>query len=217
MRLLGPKFPNVAEERGLYVRSAHADFGEELVRREGETWRPWDARRSKLAAAIVKRISQLGIREGDTVLYLGAAHGYTATFVADMVGEKGAVYCVDMAPRVVRDLLRKCRGRARMVPVLADAAQLETYSWRVTGADVVVQDIAQRDQVGLFLRACERFLKPGGFGLLSLKARSVNVSKAPKQIFKEVYQELERHGSVVDYRELEPLERDHAFYVWKRG
>jgi fibrillarin-like pre-rRNA processing protein len=163
-------------------------------------------------------MSQLGIREADTVLYLGAAHGYTATFVADMVGPKGVVFCVDFAPNVVRDLLAKCKHRKTMIPILADAKKIEDYSWRVTGCDSLVQDIAQKDQVTVFVSACNRFLKDGGFGLLSLKARSVDVSRNPKDIFKETHTVLESHGyKVVDYRELAPYERDHAVFIVKRA
>lgn len=221
MRSLGPKFPNVAEERGkLFTRSRHTDFNETLVEREQESWRPWDARRSKLGAAIQKRVSQLGIKEGDSVLYLGAAHGYTPSFVSDIVGPKGTVFCLDFSANVVRDLVKKCRARENMIPVLVDAKRLETFSWRVTGADVVFMDIAQKDQTGIFVRNCARFLKSGGFGLLALKARSVDMTRDPKDIFKETYRDLERPETglkVVDYRELDPLEKDHAFFIVKKA
>jgi fibrillarin-like pre-rRNA processing protein len=217
VRDLGPKFPNIAEEKGmLFTKSTHTDFNEQLVERDGVSWRPWERKRSKLGSAIAKKISQIGIREGDTVLYLGASHGYTPTFVADIVGEKGVVFCLDFAPNVVRDLLKKCRNRTNMIPLLADAKRPETYSHRVSGADVVFQDIAQKDQVGIFKKNCELYLKSGGFGLLSLKARSVDVTMHPKDVFKETYKELERTMKVVDYRELDPFEKDHAFFVVKK-
>ena len=60
------------------------------------------------------------------------------------------------------------------------------------------------------------FLKPGGFGLLALKARSVDVTKNPKEIFRKVKIELEEKYNVVDYRDLDPYELDHAFYVVKK-
>jgi fibrillarin-like pre-rRNA processing protein len=60
------------------------------------------------------------------------------------------------------------------------------------------------------------YLKQGGFGLLALKARSVDVTKKPKQLFKQVRAELEKVYTVVDYRELDPFEKDHAFFVVKR-
>lgn len=217
MRLLGPKFPRVAEERGrLYVESGHADFGEDLVERDGTIWRPWDARRSKLAAGIVKRLSQTGIKDGDTVLYLGAAHGYTPTFVSDMVGPAGTVFCLDFSATVVRDLLRKCQPRTNMIPLLGDAKRPGDYAYRITGADAVFMDIAQRDQVSIFIRNCERFLKDGGFGILALKARSVDMTRHPKDVFKEAYRELERNYKVVDYRELDPFEKDHAIFIIKK-
>ena len=60
------------------------------------------------------------------------------------------------------------------------------------------------------------FLKKNGFGLLALKARSIDVTKRPKEIFKQVRQALEKELMIVDYRELEPYEKDHAMFVCKR-
>jgi len=217
MRLLGPKFPRVAEERGrLYVESGMQDFGEDLVERDGTVWRPWDARRSKLAAGIAKRLSQIGIKEGDTVLYLGAAHGYTPSFISDIIGEKGALFCLDFSATVVRDLLRKSSARSNMIPLLGDAKRPSDFAYRVTGADVIFMDIAQRDQASIFIRNCERFLKEGGFGILALKARSVDMTRNPKDIFKETYKALEQRYKVVDYRELDPFEKDHAIFIIKK-
>src|SRR4030042_1392825 len=80
--------------------------------------------------------------------------------------------------------------------------------------DDVYQDIAQKNQVEIFLKNCDAFLKKGGFGLLAVKARSVDVTKHPKEIFREVRRQLEQSSMViVDYRELEPFERDHAFLL----
>ncbi|MFH0869904.1 MAG: fibrillarin-like rRNA/tRNA 2'-O-methyltransferase, partial [archaeon] len=61
-------------------------------------------------------------------------------------------------------------------------------------------------------------LKKGGFGLLALKARSIDVAEKPRIIFAQVKRELEQSSSVtlVDYKELDPFERDHAFYVCKK-
>ncbi len=218
MQLIGPKFPNVGYEGNqIFTKSSFRDFNEDLLVRDGVQWRPWQARRSKLGAAIVKNISQIGLKEGDTVLYLGAAHGYTPSFMADMIGPNGSIFCLDFSANVVRDLLKRCKARENMIPLLADASKPDSFSARVTGCDVLFQDIAQRDQVGIFLRNMERFVKPGGFGLLSLKARSVDMTKHPKIVFKEAYAQLERFGKVVDYRELDPFEKDHALFVVKKN
>jgi fibrillarin-like pre-rRNA processing protein len=182
----------------------------------GTEYRELDPRRSKLGAAIMKGCQQFGIRETSGVLYLGASHGYTPSFVSDMV-PKGQVYCVDVAPRVVRDLVFLCEARPNMHPILADASNPQALAWRIGPCDVLFQDIAQRNQVEIFLRNLE-LLAPGSFGLLAVKARSIDVTKQPKDIFKEIKRRFETEKGLVliDYRELEPFEKDHAFFVVKK-
>lgn len=192
-------------------------FEEELEKHGAYEYRAWDIYRSKLAAGIKKGLSQIGLKEGDIVLYLGASHGYTPSFVSDIVGTHGFVFCVDNAPRVMRDLIFICEERENMAPIMADAAHPEKYKDMVTKeVDLVFQDIAQRNQVDIFLRNCDSYLKKGGFGLLAIKARSIDVSKNPKEIFKKVRAQLEKKITIVDYRELEPYEKDHAMFVCKK-
>lgn len=214
-------FEDKRNRRLLYTRNLTPGkrfFAEELIREQGAEFRSWDVSRSKLGSAIKKGISQIGIKDKDLVLYLGAAHGFTPSYVSDLVGNEGFVFCIDNAPRVVRDLVFVCEERVNMAPILADANHPEEYKDLVSPqVDVVFQDIAQRNQVEIFLKNCDAYLKKGGFGLLVLKARSVDVSKRPREIFRQVRMELEKSSMiVVDYRELEPFERDHAMFVCKK-
>lgn len=191
-------------------------FDEEIEFSGGMEFRQWDARRSKLAAAIQNEVSQIGILEGDTVLYLGASHGYTPSFMSDIVGEKGFIFALDFAPRVVRDLVFMCEKRKNITPVLGDANQPKTYASRVTRVDIVYQDVAQRNQADIFLKNCDMYLKPGGFGLLAVKSRSIDITKRPKEIYVAIRQELEKRITIVDYRVLDPYEKDHAMFVCKK-
>ncbi|KYK27249.1 hypothetical protein AYK26_04245 [Euryarchaeota archaeon SM23-78] len=214
-------FEDNKQKRFLYTQNlvpSKALFEEELIIDKGVEFRAWDVYRSKLGAAIKKGISQIGIKQGDKVLYLGAAHGFTPSYVSDIVGKEGFVFCIDNAPRVVRDLVFVCEERTNMAPILADANHPDSYKDLITKeVDVVYQDIAQRNQVDIFLKNCDAYLKKGGFGLLALKARSVDVSKKPGDIFKEVRKQLEKSSMVVvDQRKLEPYEKDHAMFVCKR-
>ena len=191
-------------------------FAEKTIKIKGEEYREINPERSKLGAAILKGLSQTGIKEGAIVLYLGASHGYTPTFVSDIVGSSGFVFCLDFAPRVVRDLVFVCEERENMAPMLENAIIPETYKDKVPKVDVIYQDIAQRDQVGIFLENCDLFLKKEGFGLLALKPRSIDVTRKPKDIFKETRKKLEEKLTIVDYKELDPYEMDHAFFVVKK-
>lgn len=203
----------------LYTRNlapGRSVYGERLVQESGVEYREWDAGRSKLAATILKGSPNIGIRKGDVVLYLGAASGTTVSHVSDMVGANGFVFAIDFAPRVVRELYFLCMQRKNTAPILADANKPELYLKRVCQADVVYQDIAQKNQVDIFLKNCELFLRKGGYGLLAVKARSIDVTKKPKDIFNSVKGILEKETILIDYRELQPFQLDHCFFICKK-
>lgn len=186
-------------------------FGE-----ESRGFRELNATRSKLGAGLANGLSQHGIKDGSTVLYLGASHGYTPSFVSDMVGNSGVVFCLDFAPVVMRDLVYVCEVRNNMIPVFADANRPDKYKDLVMKSDVVFQDVSQRNQVEIFVKNCESFLKKSGFGILALKARSFDVTKKPHLVFSEVKKELDAKFNVVDMRDLHPHEKGHALFVVKK-
>ena len=191
-------------------------YGETLVKDGKTEYREWNILRSKLGAALAKKISQLGIYPGSKVLYLGASTGTTASHVSDIVGAEGFVFALDFAPRTTRELVYLCEKRENMAPLLGDARKPASYAHLVSLADAVFQDVAQRDQAEIFIRNCDAFLKKGGFGILAVKARSVDVAKKPKQIFNEVRAYLEKKITIVDYRELDPFEKDHCIFICKK-
>jgi fibrillarin-like pre-rRNA processing protein len=191
-------------------------YDEEFYTDKNIEYRTWNPMKSKLCAALVKDVNQIGIKEGDYVLYLGASTGTTVSHVSDMVGKNGMVFALDFAPRVLRDMVLVSEHRPNIAPILADANKPETYSGLISEVDIVFMDIAQKNQLEIFLKNCDMFLKKGGFGLLALKARSVDVTRHPKEIFLSVRKQLEKEMTLVDYRELAPFEKDHAFYVVKK-
>ena len=101
-------------------------FGEKLIKENDKEYRETNIRRSKLFAAVSKHISNLFLKKNNIVLYLGASHGYTPSFISDIVSE-GYVFCLDFAPRVVRDLVAVCEKRENMIPILADAKKIDEY------------------------------------------------------------------------------------------
>jgi fibrillarin-like pre-rRNA processing protein len=206
------------KKQSLYTRNlvpGQQVYGERLVREDETEYREWDATRSKLAALILKGSPNIFIRRNDVVLYLGAASGTTVSHVSDIVAD-GFVFAVDFAPRVVRELYFLGEERPNIAPILADANHPETYVQRISLVDVVYQDIAQKNQVEIFLKNCRQFLKDGGYGLLAVKARSIDVTKKPKLIFQEVQSALAKEMTIVDYRELTPYQMDHCMFLCKR-
>lgn len=191
-------------------------YGEKLVRQQGKEFREWNHERSKLGAAIMKGVNNIHMKRGSKVLYLGSSTGTTPSHVSDILGKEGELYALDFAPRVVRELVFLAERRENIAPILGDAQQPDTYKDRVGEVEVIFQDIAQSNQVQIFLKNCDVFLKKGGFGMLALKSRSIDVAAKPKRIFKQVRAELEKHMIIVDYKELDPFEKDHAFFICKK-
>lgn len=191
-------------------------YGERLLKIQEIEYRLWDPHRSKLAAAILKGIKEAPISSGKKVLYLGAASGTTASHAADLVGISGLVYCVEISSRPLRDLLVVCNRRTNMVPLLADARQPGSYCALVEKADVIYQDVAQPDQTDILLANVKAFLREGGHAVLALKARSIDVTKEPREIFNDEMEKLEDELEIIDAKILEPYEKDHAMLVLRK-
>ena len=191
-------------------------YGEKLISENNVEYREWDASKSKLASSILKGSPNIGIRKNDYVLYLGSSTGTTVSHVSDIVGEEGMVFAVDIAPRMMRDFVFLCNERKNLSPILADSAKVDILKERVSAVDVVYQDVAQKNQVEIFLKNINMFLKDGGYGLLAVKARSMDVTKQPKIIFKSVKEQLEKELQIIDYRELDPFQKDHAMFICKK-
>jgi fibrillarin-like pre-rRNA processing protein len=190
-------------------------YGEQLIRLGDEEFRSWIPFRSKLAAAIIKGLDEVPLNSGDKILYLGVASGTTCSHISDIVGKKGHIWGVDFAPRPMRDLIEKVtRHRGNVSPILGDARRPGSYAMLVPKVDVVYADVAQPDQAEIVVRNAELFLKPGGWVMLAVKSRSIDVSLPPERVYAGEIEVLERKGfEIVETLRLDPYERDHAMVV----
>lgn len=187
-------------------------YGEELVTVGGIEYRLWNPSRSKLGAAIMKGLKRNPIKLGSKVLYLGVASGTTCSHVSDIIGDSGHVWGVDFAPRPIRDLIdHVARYRMNISPILGDARHPQGYASLVSKVEVIFADVAQPDQAEIVVKNAKLFLRRGGYAMLSIKSRSVNVSRSPREIYAEQVAVLERAGfRIEELVELDPLEVDHA-------
>lgn len=187
-------------------------YGEKLVVVEGREYRVWDPFRSKLAAAILKGLKDIGLKEGYSVLYLGASTGTTLSHISDIVGEKGVVFGVEFSARVARELIeRVAKHRRNVVPIVADARHPRLYPSIYGKVDLVYCDIAQPDQTEIAVENCRIYLKSEGKLLLVVKCRSIDVAMEPTLIVKQEVAKLKESGFKVNQVvELEPFDKDHA-------
>ena len=187
-------------------------YGERLIKAGEKEYRLWDPFRSKLAGSILKGLTRLPVERGQKVLYLGAASGTTASHVSDLVGKEGYVYCVEFAHRSIRDLINNvCRFRGNMAPVLADARLPKQYAMLVGKVDGIYCDVAQPEQAIILANNAKAFLKEQGWGMLAIKARSIDVTQQPSKVYKQEIKVLENNGfAIIEVLHLEPYDKDHA-------
>ncbi len=173
-------------------------------------YRFWDPRRSKLAALIRKK-GDLAIESDQKVLYLGAASGTTASHLSDIVS---LIYAVELSFRVGRDLIKTCESRRNIIPLISDASQPD-YDQIVELVDLIYQDVAQRRQAEIAIKNAEMFLKAGGYAFIMIKARSIDVTAEPREVYKSQIKKLEEMFDIEAVRELEPFHKDHAAVIAK--
>ncbi len=209
---------NVFEDRGrLYTANlvpGQRVYGERLQRFKNLELREWDPYRSKLAAAMLKGMKAWPFAHDSKVLYLGAAQGTTPSHVSDIC-EKGAVVCVEISQKAFEKLYPLCESRENMVPVLADANMPEKYEEFYTDFDVLYQDVAQPNQASILLKN-SRLLKRGGYALIAIKARSIDVAEKPEAVIKQEIESLKRGFEVLEGLSLNPFDKDHAMIVCRK-
>lgn len=189
-------------------------YGERLFKKKNKEWRPWEPRRSKMAAAMLKGM-KIHLDASMLMLYLGASTGTTCSHISDILRE-GMVFGVEFAPRVGRDFVLLSETRKNLAPIIGDANKPESYRALVPEVDFLYQDVAQPNQTEIFLKNAKMYLRKGGYGLLMVKARSIDVSMNPNKIFKAVQKEVAGELKILDARRLEPYERDHIAILCKK-
>ncbi|MCD6476945.1 MAG: fibrillarin-like rRNA/tRNA 2'-O-methyltransferase [Candidatus Aenigmarchaeota archaeon] len=210
-------FPGIfKKDNKLYTLNSiknYNPFGEELININKKQYRNWNPMRSKAAAAILKGIKIFPIKKGSIVLYLGGAHGYTISFLSDIIGQQGIIYAIEFSERCFNELLTITEKYNNIVPICADARKIEEYKW-IEPVDVIYCDIAQIDQTKIAIRNAKEFLKKDGYLMISIKTQSIDVTKPAKQIVKQEIKLIEDAGfEIIDWKMLDPYEAKHGFII----
>ena len=192
-------------------------YGEDLIIRDDIEYRNWNYTRSKLAAGLKNGLKEFPLKKGMKVLYLGVASGTSASHFSDIINKEGLLYGVDIAERVLRELIIHAEKRENIVPILADSRLPENYSSLVLEkVDLVFEDVASSDQIEIFIRNCDYYLKQNGYAIIAIKSQSIDVTKNPEIIYKESLKELEKHLTIIDKVKLDPYEKHHLLVVLQK-
>ena len=186
-------------------------YNEKLLKKGGVEYRSWNPYRSKMAGAILKGLKNFPIKRDTKILYLGVASGTTASHFSDIATD-GIIYGVEVAFKPMKNFVKLCQERKNMLPILADASKPESYDAIVEDIDFIYQDIAQKNQVEIFLKNMEKF--DAKEGMIMVKARSIDISMPPNKVFDMVKRELKKYFEIKEAIKLAPYAKDHiAIYV----
>ena len=192
-------------------------YGEKLVEHNSKELRLWNPRRSKLAAAMLNGLKTFPFHDNSRILYLGASTGTTPSHISD-ISPDGIIYCLEFSPRVMRKLVDLAMIRGNIIPILDDANKPRNYLHLLEKVDVLYSDVAQPNQTELFMENMRLFLKKEAIGILMLKARSIDVTRNPEEIYREEESRLKTTGfRVVEKIDLKPYEKDHMAFICEIG
>ena len=195
-------------------QSLRKKYNERIIKRNNKEYRSWNPYKSKLAAAILNGL-EIELKKDFDVLYLGAATGTTVSHISDICKD-GMVYAVEFSPVSMKKLVELSECRDNIIPILADANHPDRYSSIVPKVDLVYQDISQRNQTEIFILNILNYLKKDGFGILMVKARSIDVSLQPEKVYEIVNSQLKKNRLMVrDTVDLAPFEKDHVAIIIK--
>jgi len=208
-----------SEENKIYTKNllpGKRVYGERLVKIDGAEYREWDAHRSKYCAALKSGLTKSIFFSGATVLYLGSAEGTTVSHVSDIVGEEGAIFCVDISEIAMKKLAALAEERQNLFPIISDAQITKNYEeYFEKKADTMFQDISQRNQADIFVRNAP-LLKKGAFGAIAIKTKSISQAKEKADVLSGEIKILEKEFEILQVVNLEPFEKHHYLVLVKK-
>ena len=176
------------------------------IRKNGK-WDTWNPYHSKLSAYLVAGGENWPFKENSKVLYLGSAEGNTISYLSKIC-KTDTITAVDISAVAMAELLVLAKNKKNIIPCLNDAHFPERYRIQANNPEIIYQDIAQNDQVDIFIRNCNYFKPKCAF--LMLKTQSI--AGRNKEIFKETEKKLTGIFEKVETVNINKWVKGHSAY-----
>ena len=176
------------------------------IRNNGK-WDTWNPYHSKLSAYLIAGGENWPFKNNSKVLYLGSAEGNTISYLSKIC-KTDTITAVDISAVAMAELLVLAKNKKNVIPCLNDAHFPERYRIQANNPDIIYQDIAQNDQVDIFIRNCNYFKPKHAF--LMLKTQSI--AGRNKEIFKETEKKLTEIFEKVETVNINKWAKGHSAY-----
>ena len=178
-----------------------------LELKKGKKWISWNPYHSKLSAYVLAGGPEWPFEEKSNILYLGAAEGNTVSFLS-YICHGGRIIGIDISSVAMAELLVLAEKRKNIIPFLGDAHFPKKYRPHTGIPDILYQDIAQRDQVEIFIRNYDFFDPKCGF--LMLKSRSL--PGKDNEVFRDTRKKMETRFKKVAAVNITKWAKGHMTY-----
>ena len=176
------------------------------IKKSGK-WDTWNPYHSKLSAYLAAGGQNWPFGNNSKVLYLGSAEGNTISYLCEIC-KTNTITAVDISAIAMAELLVLAKNKENIIPCLNDAHFPERYRIQANNPEIIYQDIAQNDQVDIFIRNCKYF-KPK-YAFLMLKTQSI--AGKNKDIFKDTEKKLKNIFEKVETVNINKWAKGHSAY-----
>ena len=178
-----------------------------LELKKGKNWISWNPYHSKLSAYLMAGGENWPFKKNSKVLYLGSAEGNTISYLSEIC-TTNTITAVEISAVAMAELLVLAQIKENIIPCLNDAHFPEKYRIQANNPKIIYQDIAQNDQVDIFIRNCNYFKPECAF--LMLKTQSI--SGKNKTIFEDTKIKLNRIFKNVEMININKWAKGHSAY-----
>ena len=176
------------------------------IRTNGK-WDTWNPYHSKLSAYLLAGGENWPFKKNSKVLYLGSAEGNNISYLSKIC-KTDTITAVDISAVAMAELLVLAKNKKNIIPCLNDAHFPERYRIQANNPEIIYQDIAQNDQVDIFIRNFNYFKPKCAF--LMLKTQSI--AGRNKEIFKETEKKLNQIFEKVETVNINKWAKGHSAY-----
>ena len=175
--------------------------------RKSNGWYVWNPYHSKLSAYLIAGGKNWPFKKNSKILYLGSAEGNTISYLSEIC-KTNSITAVEISSVAMAELLVLAKKKENIIPCLSDAHFPEKYRVQANNPEIIYQDIAQNDQVDIFIRNCKYYKPKHAF--LMLKTQSI--TKQYSDIFKKTEKRLNKIFKKVESININKWAKGHSAY-----
>ena len=191
-------------------------YNEKLIKINGKQYNLWNPYTSKLAAAIVNGMEIFPILKKTKVLYLNGTIEKTLSHISDIIGVNGKIFILrDINENSKNFLENVMNDRTNVFTITRDNVDPAKFSSKTEMVNVVYVDITQHNETEVAIQNCKRYLTDGGFLMLVVPTKKIDLVNNPNGQNLEEIQKLQSSFEIIQQINLTDFFKEHSMIIAK--